>query len=72
MPAKKELSLKEMETVSGGTGKDKRYIIYTIVKGDTLNKIAHHYHVTADDLAYWNNITDRNLIYVGQKLRIYQ
>ena len=72
MPAKKELSLNEMETVSGGTGEDKRYIIYTIVKGDTLPKIAHRYSISADDLAYWNNITDRNLIYVGQKLRIYQ
>ena len=68
----KELGLKEMETVSGGTGEDKHYIIYTVVKGDTLPKIARRFHVTADDLVLWNHIADRNRILVGQNLKIYQ
>ena len=72
METKTELSLKEMETVSGGTVEDARYIIHTVKKGETLQRIARHYGVKADDLARWNNITDHNLIYAGQKIRIYQ
>ena len=41
---------------------------YTVVKNDTLTKIAKKYNTTIKNLASWNNIKNVNLIYVGQKL----
>lgn len=45
-------------------------IIYTVLKGDNLTKIAKAYNTTVDELVRINNITNKNLIYVGQKLII--
>ena len=64
-----EVNSEQMEEAAGGAGS--RYIIYTVVKGDCLNKIAHRYHVTVDDLIRWNRIANPRLILVGQKLKIY-
>ena len=64
-----EINPEQMEEAAGGAGS--RYIIYTVVKGDCLNKIAHRYHVTVDDLVRWNRIANPRLILVGQKLNIY-
>lgn len=64
-----EINSEQMEEAAGGAGS--RYIIYTVVKGDCLNKIAHRYHVTVDDLVRWNRIANPRLILVGQKLKIY-
>ena len=68
----RELNLNELSGATGGTGEDARYIIYTVEKGDTLFKIAQRYGMTVDDLMSWNNIKDRNLIYVGQEIKVYQ
>ena len=43
-------------------------IYYTVVRGDALYKIAKKYDCTIADLVKWNNISNPNLIYVGQKL----
>lgn len=43
---------------------------YTVKKGDTLTKIAKKYGVTVDYLVELNNISNPNLIYSGQKIRI--
>lgn len=43
---------------------------YTVKTGDNLTKIAKAHNTTIADLVKLNNITDRNLIYAGQKLRI--
>lgn len=43
---------------------------YTVVKGDTLSKIAKMYGTTVNNLKTLNNIQNANLIYVGQKLRV--
>lgn len=43
---------------------------YTVKKGDTLTKIAKEYNTTVDRLVSLNNIKDKNLIFVGQKLRV--
>lgn len=45
-------------------------ITYTVQRGDTLWAIARRYGTTADELASVNNITNPNLIYPGELLRI--
>lgn len=47
-----------------------QYITYTVKSGDTLWSLAREYHTTVDTLVKINNITDPDLIYVGQKLLI--
>ena len=41
---------------------------YVVKAGDTLNKLSSEYNTTVEDLAAKNNITDVNLIFVGQHL----
>ena len=64
-----EINPEEMEEIAGGAGG--RWIVYTVVKGDSLSRIGTRYHVTVDDLARWNHIANPRLILVGQKLKIY-
>jgi LysM repeat protein len=45
-------------------------VYHTVVWGDTLSEIAVKYKTTEDKLVKLNNIKNRNLIYVGQKLLI--
>ena len=47
---------------------DKAY--YTVKSGDTLSYIAYRYSTTVDKLVSLNNIKNRDLIYVGQKIRV--
>ncbi|WMT82133.1 GH25 family lysozyme [Terrisporobacter mayombei] len=51
--------------------KDKRVIYYTVQDGDTLSEIAKRYGVSVKELGSINGITDVNLIYPGQILKIY-
>lgn len=44
--------------------------IYTIVAGDTLFSIATRANMTVDDIVRINCLTDRNIIEVGQQLRL--
>lgn len=44
--------------------------IYTVKSGDTLSKIAKMYNTTVGDLVTKNNISNPNLILVGQKIKI--
>ncbi|MCT4588533.1 MAG: LysM peptidoglycan-binding domain-containing protein [Carboxylicivirga sp.] len=50
--------------------KNKATVYYTVKSGDAVGLIADWYDVRTSDLRYWNNIR-RNVIRVGQKLRIY-
>lgn len=43
---------------------------YTVVRGDTLARIAQRFNTTAQALAQANNIANPNLIFVGQVLRV--
>ena len=43
---------------------------YTVQSGDTLSEIAVKYGTTVDNLVKLNNIKNKNLIYVGQVLKI--
>lgn len=45
-------------------------IAYTVVKGDTLSRIAREYNTTYQKLATYNNIPNPNKIYVGQIINI--
>ena len=47
-----------------------RYKIITILRGDTLSKIAKEYGTTVNELAKINNIQNINLIYAGRTLRV--
>lgn len=46
------------------------YFIYTVQPGDTLSKIAATYNTTVQAIVELNNISNPNLIQVGQKLKI--
>ena len=43
---------------------------YIVQSGDNLTKIANRYGTTVNQLVAWNNISNPNLIYPGQKLRV--
>lgn len=45
-------------------------IYYTVKRGDTLTSIASYYGTTVEEIAEINNITNPNLIYQGQILKI--
>ena len=53
-----------------GANNQSKEIIYTVKKGDTLSAIAKKYNTTVDSIAKKNNIANKNLIIVGQKLKI--
>ena len=59
----------EVKMVEGGAAGQK-YIHYTIVKGDTLGKLAKRYGTTVDELVRINHIKNRNLIITGHTLLI--
>ena len=65
-----EVNPEELDEVAGCAAGG-HWIVYTVVKGDSLSRIGKHYHVTVNDLVRWNNIPNPRLILVGQKLRIY-
>ncbi|MBM6616054.1 LysM peptidoglycan-binding domain-containing protein, partial [Desemzia sp. RIT804] len=62
---------KETKTTAVTT-KNAEPIIYVVKSGDTLNKIAANYGVSVNDLMTWNNISNKNVIKVGQQLSVNQ
>ena len=57
------------EILGGGTSSSSA-VYYTVKKGDTLSKIASKYGTTVSQIMKWNNISNPNLIYIGQKFRV--
>jgi LysM repeat protein len=45
-------------------------VTHTVVAGETLTRIANRYGVTVDELVAWNEIANRDLIYVDQVLLV--
>lgn len=45
-------------------------VYYTVKSGDTLSRIAKRYNTTVNVLVKMNNIKNKNIIYVGQKIRV--
>lgn len=57
-------------TETTSTVHDTKHSIYTVKSGDTLYAIAEKFGVSIDTIAKLNDIQNRNLIYVGERLRI--
>ena len=61
-------------TTGGNTGSSGNTtsgeVVYTVVAGDTLSKIAARYGTTYQKLAEYNGISNPNVISVGQKIKI--
>ncbi|NFO15536.1 LysM peptidoglycan-binding domain-containing protein [Clostridium botulinum] len=51
-------------------GFNENEVYYNVVKGDTLCKIASKFNTTVESLVDLNGIKDKNMIYVGQDIRI--
>ncbi|GAA2983205.1 LysM peptidoglycan-binding domain-containing protein [Lentilactobacillus parakefiri] len=64
------LTLSVVAGVLGFTGVAASASTYTVKSGDTLAEIAATHHASIDNLVKQNNIADKNLIMVGQKLEI--
>ena len=47
-----------------------RPAIYIVTKGDTLHAVAWRYRIDYRDLVKWNELSNPDLIFVGQKLRL--
>ena len=45
-------------------------LTYVVRDGDTLTSIARRFNTTVNEIAKLNNISDKNLIYIGQVLKI--
>ena len=56
--------------ILGGGMSSSSAVYYTVKKGDTLSKIASEYGTTVSQIVKWNNISNPNLIYIGQKFRV--
>ena len=53
-------------------GTDGGYFIYIVARGDTLRSLANRFGTTVDALLAANpNISNRNVIYEGQRLKVY-
>lgn len=70
----KEVQIKVNEILSTKKQNEtsNNYITYVVKSGDTLTKIARKYETTYQKIASDNNISNPNLIMVGQKLKIYK
>lgn len=62
--------LKEERRTPEATPEPNDVIVYTVRSGDTLSGIAARYAVTYQRLAVYNGISNPNLIYPGQRIRI--
>lgn len=65
-----KLRIHTNSTVNGSEQRQMGEIIYTVERGNTLSQIARAYNVTVESLVELNNITNPNLIYPGEKIKI--
>ena len=64
-------NLTKYDNVENSVDNSKNYIEYIVKSGDTLSAIAQKYNTTYQKIAQDNNISNPNLIYPNQKLKIY-
>lgn len=60
------------DAINKGASGSASYTVYTVKSRDTLSKIAAQFGTTYQKIAKDNGIANPNLIYVGQKLKIYK
>jgi len=46
------------------------YVVYRVVKGDTISEIASQYDITTDSIVTFNNITNARTLSIGKYLKI--
>ena len=63
-----EVSADELENASGGYAST---VVYTVVNGDTLSRIAKQFRVTVAELMRWNSISNPRQLQPGQQLVIH-
>ena len=57
---------------SGGTASKQAPKIISVQKGDTLWSLSRRYKVTLNELTKWNKISSSDLLFKGQKLKIWR
>ncbi len=67
---KDEILLESNEEIKTEKNTKNKIITYKVKRGDTLSKIANKYGTTVSQIAGLNGIKNKNLIYVGEKLKI--
>ena len=65
-----QLKIPTNSTTEGEETRGTGDIIYTVQRGDTLSRIAREYNVTVAHIVELNDISNPNLIYPSEKLRI--
>jgi len=50
---------------------EQRILSYSVIRGDSLDRIARKFNVTLEDLVLWNNLDPSGLIFPGQKLLVH-
>jgi hypothetical protein len=56
-----ELNEAELSSVAGGDVKERRWIKYQVVDGDTLWSIKKRYNCTVTDIKKWNNLKSETI-----------
>lgn len=51
-------------------GQEEQTINYSVIRGDSLDRIARRFNVTVDNLSDWNSLDPNALIYPGQEIRV--
>ena len=64
------LKIPTNSTIYGQQVGDAGSVVYTVQRGNTLSEIAQMYGTTVQEIATMNKITNVNLIFPGEKLRI--
>lgn len=65
-----EVQAKVNQLLKVNTAPVQEKVYYIVKAGDNLTKIAKKYNTTVNNLVLLNNIKNKNLIYVNQKLRV--
>lgn len=68
--SKNEEIKKEIPKQEQNPSNDISYINYIVIKGDTLSKIASKYNTTISELIRINNISNPNIIYENQLIKV--
>lgn len=63
-------NIEQSETLPQVEENNNNYKSITILKGDTLSEIALEYNTTVDEIANINNISNPNIIYAGESIKI--